>query len=189
MLAQHMDMNGMRCLQLLSYMPLVFRSQATSMGAVKNLIYYCTSLSQSFSTFTYIIMLIITAFIKSQYPLWVIGIYIQHALVLKDWNFGWHSATWGRIWNWWWWGGGGEWQCWFRTEERFRKWSTRQGQVAQFRYSCSGNEYNNTHSHHAHIKFLMASTNHKNYVTTHVTKIHKFCSSFKDQLCYLENSG
>ena len=69
MLAQHMDMNGMRCLQLLSYMPLVFRSQATSMGAVKNLIYYCTSLSQSFSTFTYIIMLIITAFIKSQYPL------------------------------------------------------------------------------------------------------------------------
>ncbi|KAH1241079.1 1,4-alpha-glucan-branching enzyme 1, chloroplastic/amyloplastic [Glycine max] len=39
-LAQHRDMNGMRCLQLLSYMPLVFRSQATSKGAVKNLIYY-----------------------------------------------------------------------------------------------------------------------------------------------------
>ncbi|KAL2988668.1 hypothetical protein AAZX31_11G099400 [Glycine max] len=39
-LAQHRDMNGMTCLQLLSNMPLVFRSQATSMGAVKNLIYY-----------------------------------------------------------------------------------------------------------------------------------------------------
>ncbi|BAT91100.1 hypothetical protein VIGAN_06240700 [Vigna angularis var. angularis] len=38
-LAQHKDMNGMTCLQLLSNMPLVFRSQAPAMGAVKNLIY------------------------------------------------------------------------------------------------------------------------------------------------------
>ena len=43
-------------------------------------ILFCTSLSQSFSTFTYIIMLIITAFIKSQHPLWVIGIYIYNML-------------------------------------------------------------------------------------------------------------
>ncbi|RDX58303.1 Ankyrin repeat-containing protein ITN1, partial [Mucuna pruriens] len=47
-LAQHKDMNGMTCLQLLSNMPLVFRSQAPSMGTMKNLIYYCTSLSQYF---------------------------------------------------------------------------------------------------------------------------------------------
>ena len=45
-LAQHKDMNGMTCLQLLSNMPLVFRSQAPSMGTLKTLIYYCTFLSQ-----------------------------------------------------------------------------------------------------------------------------------------------
>ncbi|CAJ1933841.1 unnamed protein product [Sphenostylis stenocarpa] len=39
-LAQHKDMNGMTCLQLLSNMPLVFRSQAPSMGTMKNLLYY-----------------------------------------------------------------------------------------------------------------------------------------------------
>nr|KYP71684.1 hypothetical protein KK1_010953 [Cajanus cajan] len=39
-LAQHKDMNGMTCLQLLSNMPLVFRSQAPSMGTKKNLVYY-----------------------------------------------------------------------------------------------------------------------------------------------------
>lgn len=44
-LALHKDMNGMTCLQLLSNMPLVFRSQAPSMGTMKNLIYYGTSLS------------------------------------------------------------------------------------------------------------------------------------------------
>ncbi|QCD88758.1 hypothetical protein DEO72_LG3g3308 [Vigna unguiculata] len=38
-LAQHKDMNGMTCLQLLSNMPLVFRSQAPTMGTLKNLIY------------------------------------------------------------------------------------------------------------------------------------------------------
>ncbi|KAL9296283.1 hypothetical protein ACSQ67_022179 [Phaseolus vulgaris] len=39
-LAQHKDMNGMTCLQLLSNMPLVFRSQTPSMGTLKTLIYY-----------------------------------------------------------------------------------------------------------------------------------------------------
>ncbi|XP_072088365.1 uncharacterized protein [Arachis hypogaea] len=39
-LAQHKDMDGLTCLQLLANMPLVFRSQTPSMGAVKNLVYY-----------------------------------------------------------------------------------------------------------------------------------------------------
>ncbi|KAL1324438.1 hypothetical protein HN51_034598 [Arachis hypogaea] len=39
-LAQHKDMDGLTCLQLLANMPLVFRSQTPSMGAVKNLMYY-----------------------------------------------------------------------------------------------------------------------------------------------------
>ncbi|RYR69972.1 hypothetical protein Ahy_A03g016503 [Arachis hypogaea] len=43
-LAQHKDMDGLTCLQLLANMPLVFRSQTPSMGAVKNLVYYCTFL-------------------------------------------------------------------------------------------------------------------------------------------------
>ncbi|KAK7312216.1 hypothetical protein VNO77_35924 [Canavalia gladiata] len=38
-LAQLKDRNGMTCLQLLSNMPLAFRSHAPSMGTVKNLIY------------------------------------------------------------------------------------------------------------------------------------------------------
>ena len=38
-------MDGLTCLQLLANMPLVFRSQAPSMGTVKNLVYYCISLS------------------------------------------------------------------------------------------------------------------------------------------------
>ncbi|XP_057746163.1 ankyrin repeat-containing protein ITN1-like [Arachis stenosperma] len=39
-LAQHKDMDGLTCLQLLANMPLVFRSQTPSIGAVKNLMYY-----------------------------------------------------------------------------------------------------------------------------------------------------
>ncbi|RYR22528.1 hypothetical protein Ahy_B03g067836 [Arachis hypogaea] len=40
-LAQHKDMDGFTCLQLLANMPLIFRSQTqSSMGAVKNLVYY-----------------------------------------------------------------------------------------------------------------------------------------------------